>query len=103
MQLVLGDDHEPLRERVNRVLDAGALHILVDLSKVPYIDSAGLGELVRCYTAVSSRGGTLKLKNTSQRTRDLLARTDLETLLLADDNGHEAEGMVELRIAAPPD
>ena len=41
----------------------GNKQLLLNLEGVPYIDSAGLGEIVRTYTTVSRQGGKLKLVN----------------------------------------
>ena len=47
---------------------------------MPYIDSAGLGEIVRTYTTVSRQGGALKLVNLTKRITDLLSITKLLTV-----------------------
>jgi anti-sigma B factor antagonist len=44
------------------------------------VDSAGLGEIVRCYTTVSRKGGRLKLVNLTKKIQDLLAITKLLTV-----------------------
>ena len=54
--------------------------ILLNLADVPYIDSAGLGEIVRTYTTVSRQGGQLKLVNLTNRITDLLSITKLLTV-----------------------
>ena len=68
-----------LREIVHELLDKGAKQILLNLGDVQYIDSSGLGELVRVYTTVRTRGGEMKLVNLSKRVRDLLQMTRLYT------------------------
>ena len=45
---------------------------MLNLADVPYVDSAGLGEIVRTYTTVSRQGGSLKLLNLTKRITDLL-------------------------------
>jgi len=57
---------------------------------VPYIDSAGLGEIVRTYTTVSRQGGALKLVNLTKRITDLLSITKLLTVFEAYDSEPEA-------------
>ena len=54
--------------------------LVVDLSKVPYIDSSGIGELVSAYTAVRSKGGELKLLHLTKKVHDLLQITKLFTV-----------------------
>jgi len=47
---------------------------------VDYIDSDGMGELVRCYSVVRHRGGEMKLVQVNKRVADLLQITRLNTL-----------------------
>jgi anti-sigma B factor antagonist len=61
-----------------------------NLADVPYIDSAGLGEIVRTYTTVSRQGGSLKLLNLTKRITDLLAITKLLTVFETFDTEAEA-------------
>ena len=60
------------------------------LGDVPYIDSAGLGEVVRAYTTVKRHEGMLKLLNLTKRIQDLLAITKLLTVFDTFDNENEA-------------
>ena len=43
------------------ILQQGHKNVLVNLERVSYMDSAGLGELVQAYSTVSKQGGSLKL------------------------------------------
>ena len=54
------------------------------------MDSAGLGEIVRCYTTVSRKGGRLKLINLTKKIQDLLAITKLLTVFETYDAEDEA-------------
>jgi anti-anti-sigma factor len=56
--LRLGDGDELLREMVNSLLADGKTTITLNFADVPYIDSAGLGEIVRCYTPSLERTGS---------------------------------------------
>ena len=67
---------------------------------MPYIDSAGLGEIVRTYTTVSRQGGKLKLLNLTKRIQDLLAITKLLTVFETYDS--EAGRHQELQRLAGP-
>ena len=67
-----------LRDTVQDFLRRGSDQIVLDLSDVDFIDSAGLGELVRSHAAVRSRGGQLKLVNPSANVCDLLKITKLD-------------------------
>jgi anti-sigma B factor antagonist len=79
-KLTMGDGDELLRDKVNSLVQQGLKKIVLNLADVPYIDSAGLGEIVRTYTTVSRQGGSLKLLNLTKRIQDLLSITKLLTV-----------------------
>jgi anti-sigma B factor antagonist len=89
-RLVLGDGDHLLRDKVNSLVQQGHTQMVANLSEVGYIDSAGLGELVRCYTTVARRGGALKLAGLTKRVSDLLAITKLLTVFDSFDTEQEA-------------
>jgi anti-sigma B factor antagonist len=65
-----------LRSEVFRVIDTGAMGILVDASSVSFVDSTGLGVLVGARKAASAAGVAFQLRP-SDRMRHLLTRTGL--------------------------
>ncbi len=89
-KLVLGEGDELLRDKINSLLHQGLKHIVLNLEGVPYIDSAGLGEIVRTYTSVSRQGGKLKLLNLTKRIQDLLSITKLLTVFETFESEAEA-------------
>jgi len=89
-KMTLGEGDELLKDKVNSLLNQGRTKILLNLEEVPYIDSAGLGEIVRTYTTVSRQGGTMKLVNLTKRITDLLAITKLLTVFETYDTEPEA-------------
>ena len=46
-----------LKEAVHRQLDAGRPHLVLDLARVPYVDSCGLGTMVQAYVSAHRAGG----------------------------------------------
>jgi anti-sigma B factor antagonist len=72
------------------MVNQGHKKIVLNLADVPYIDSAGLGEIVRTYTTVSRQGGSLKLLNLTKRITDLLAITKLLTVFETFDAESDA-------------
>jgi anti-sigma B factor antagonist len=89
-KITLGDGDELLRDKINSLVNQGRKQILLNLAGVPYIDSAGLGEIVRTYTTVSRQGGSLKLLNLTKRITDLLSITKLLTVFDTFDSEGEA-------------
>lgn len=79
-KITLNEGDEVLKDKINSLLMQNKKHILLNLADVPYIDSAGLGEIVRTYTTVSRQGGKLKLVNLTKRITDLLMITKLLTV-----------------------
>lgn len=89
-KIVLGEGDVQVKERIKDLLSDGQRRILLNLSEVNYIDSAGLGSLIGSYTTVKRDGGSLKLVNLTKRIQDLLAITKLITVFETFDNEAEA-------------
>ena len=89
-KITLGEGDEALKDKINSLVHQNRKKILLNLEDVPYIDSAGLGEVVRTYTTVSRQGGQLKLVNLTKRITDLLSITKLLTVFEAFDSESEA-------------
>jgi anti-sigma B factor antagonist len=89
-KMTLGEGDEQLKDCINNLLGKGNKQLLLNLEGVPYIDSAGLGEIVRTYTTVSRQGGKLKLVNLTKRITDLLSITKLLTVFETFDSVPEA-------------
>ncbi len=89
-KITLGEGDELLKDKVNSLLNQGHRKVVLNLADVPYIDSAGLGEIVRTYTTVSRQGGNLKLLNLTKRITDLLSITKLLTVFETFDSESDA-------------
>jgi anti-sigma B factor antagonist len=90
-KMTLGEGDELLKDKINSLASQGHKKLVLNLEAVPYIDSAGLGEIVRTYTSISRQGGKLKLLNVSKRIYDLLVITKLVTIF--DSYEDEAEAV----------
>jgi anti-sigma B factor antagonist len=89
-KMTLGEGDELLKDKINSLIHQGQKKLLLNLEGVPYLDSAGLGEIVRTYTTVSRQGGSLKLVNLTKRITDLLSITKLLTVFETFDSEKEA-------------
>jgi anti-sigma B factor antagonist len=87
-----------LRNTIRNFLEHGNNHILLNLEDVDFIDSAGLGELVRTHASIRSRGGELKLVNPSAHVHHLLRITKLDRVF--DILPDEISALGSLRQAA---
>ncbi|HXT72197.1 MAG TPA: STAS domain-containing protein [Vicinamibacterales bacterium] len=89
-KITLGEGDEALKDKINSLIQQDRKKILLNLAEVPYIDSAGLGEIVRTYTTVSRQGGQLKLVYLTKRITDLLSITKLLTVFETFENEPDA-------------
>jgi anti-sigma B factor antagonist len=89
-KLVLGDGDTLLKDKLHSLVNQGRRQFILNLGDVPYMDSAGIGEVVRAHTTVSRAGGSLKLLNVTKRLHDLLVITKLLTVFDTFDDESEA-------------
>ena len=86
----LGEESNQLRTKIKEVLGKGKTGLVLDLSKVSYIDSAGLGTLVAGYTTAHNVGASMKLANLTKKLDQLLHITKLVTVFDVYDSVEEA-------------
>ena len=89
-RITIGEGSIALRSAIRRLLEEGKKKILLNLARVSYIDSSGIGELVSSYTSIGKEGGQLKLLNLTQKLQDLLTITKLLTVFDVYDSEEEA-------------
>jgi len=94
-RITLGEASVVVRDVINDLMDKGDKKILLNLGKVDYIDSSGIGVLVSGFSTVRGQGGELKLVNLSKRIRDLLHITKLYNLFDVKDD--EAASVASFR------
>lgn len=91
-KILLGEGDEVLRHTVRSLIAGGTRKLLLNLADVPHVDSAGLGELVRCHTRMVQAGGSVKLLNLTSRMQDLLSITKLVTVFETFESEDSAVG-----------
>lgn len=96
-QLVMGEGAERLCDKVRSLLQQDRKLLILNLAAVPYIDSAGLGQLVESFATARNQGGALKLVNMTRRLHDLLVITKLSNVF--DSYDTEAAALASF---APP-
>ena len=89
-RLVLADGDAVFRDAVNDLAEHGRLHLIIDLAKVSYIDSAGIGVLVGRYLSLRRRGGDMKLANLTSRSHRVMTITQLLDVFDCFDSVPEA-------------
>ena len=89
-RLTAGEPVLLLRDTMRRFIDDGARNFVLNLGKVSYIDSSGLGELVTTYTSLQNREGSVNLLNLGKKAYDLLQMTKLLTVFDTFDEEEKA-------------
>jgi anti-anti-sigma factor len=89
-KITLGDGDQELGEAVRSALGDGSLKIVIDFSKVSYLDSSGVGELVGCYTSIKNKSGVLRICGMSAKILGLMKMTSLYSVFEVFDTLQEA-------------
>jgi anti-sigma B factor antagonist len=85
-KILLGEGDVQLKRKIDELVEKNETKLLLNLANVPYMDSGGLGEIVRSYTTVKRANGELKLLNATKRISDLLTITKLITVFEIHDD-----------------
>lgn len=89
---MIGDGIDELRGAINSAIKEKESKILLNFNEVPYLDSTGLGEVVRSYTSVKKEGGNVKIVNLTNKVKDLLSVTKLLTVFETFEDEDKAVG-----------
>jgi len=84
-----GEETREIEKAIKEIIEQGPPQIVVDLGRVSYINSSGLGSLVAAHTSCKNREGWLRLARTGKRIKNLFLITKLafvfETFDSVDD------------------
>jgi anti-sigma B factor antagonist len=85
-RFVLGEPVEKFRARLEELMQAGKVHVALDMRNVEYIDSSALGCLVMAHTKITRAGGGMSIFGLNEKGLELLVITKLATVFrLAGD------------------
>ncbi len=79
-----------IQEAIDTLVASGMTKILLNLSKVDFMDSAGVGELVASHRMVERFGGKLKVLSASPKVRSSLSTAKLLPLFEVFEDEAEA-------------
>ena len=85
-----GPDADTFHNLVKETIHDGKKQILVNLAKVNWINSTGLGILIAAYTSIRDAGGEFKLANISDRIESILMVTKLSGIFESFESEDEA-------------
>jgi anti-sigma B factor antagonist len=85
-RLVLGETEKNFRDQIQSLLDAGQREIAVNLAGVNFVDSSGIGSMVRSVATISKSGGKCAFFSPQKLVRQTLKMLRLDNVLnLCDD------------------
>ncbi len=82
---------QPLRDDVNKILEAGHIHVVFDFQQVELITSIGIGILTNLHRKLESKGGSIYLINMASEIRSLLDSTNVLKVLPECNSIEEVE------------
>ena len=85
-----GPDASLLHDKLHEYIEQNKTRVIVDLSKVDWMNSTGLGILISGLTTVRNNNGELKLANLTKKVQSLLVITKLASVFEAYDTLDEA-------------
>lgn len=89
-KITIGEGDVKLRNNIKEQLSEGKKRLVLDLDKVSYMDSSGIGELVGTFTTVKNAGGELKLAKLTSKIKDIMQLTALITVFEVFDSVEDA-------------
>ena len=101
-RIVFGDETALLRQQVFDLLSNGS-NVVLNLSNVSFIDSSGVGELIRMYTHAARDQKKIVLAGLMGRVKDVLQITKLASVFETYDTPIEAAEAVSSRAAGNAD
>lgn len=89
-RITIQEGADQFRDVTRELIRQGRVKLVFDLQNVPYIDSTALGEIIRSYTSVIRKGGSVKLLNVSTHVHQLFVITRLLAIFDLFDSEAEA-------------
>jgi anti-sigma B factor antagonist len=87
-----GPDASLLHDQLHEYIKQGKKKVIIDLSKVDWMNSTGLGILISALTTLKKNQGELKLANVTDKIQSLLTITKLVTVFETYDSVDLAAG-----------
>jgi len=66
---------DDMRETIENLLARGQDRIILDMGRVKFIDSSGLGELIACKKRAEQSGGNIKILHPAAKVQEVLVLT----------------------------
>ena len=93
--MTVAEESNAVADTVRRLVLDGRTRVLLNLAHVPFVDSLGIGDIVRAFTIAQRAGGMLKLCGVNARIRAVLVDTRLSDVI--DSFESEQSGLDSFR------
>jgi len=90
----IGGPEQAFRDQVDRLLESGVMNLAVNLGGVTFLDSSGIGSIVRCHKAVHERGGRLYFFAAPKMVKQTLKMVSLDKVMSLYED--EASALADL-------
>jgi anti-sigma B factor antagonist len=78
-----------LQNRLDSVVGEGVRQVVIDFKEVPFIDSSGVGEVLRLFKRMKDRNGEVVLANPNQKLRELFSMYRFEQFMKISQDANE--------------
>lgn len=85
-----GPDHENFQGEIKKLIAEGSVDILLNMSKVSWVNSTGLGILVSAFHTLKKNGGRLKICEVNDRIDNILNVAQLKMVFETYESCDEA-------------
>jgi anti-anti-sigma factor len=105
-KVTTGEPIVQIKQVTRRLIADGVRRVILNLEKVTYTDSSGMGEIIACYSILREHDGMLKLVQVPPRVMELLRITKLDTVVeifKTEDEGVESFDKDATRVSNPLD
>jgi anti-sigma B factor antagonist len=89
-RITMGEVVEEFRALWTRAVESGATQVLVNLTQVTFLDSSGIGMMIRCHSAITQRGGKVRLIGANATVRQAFKVTRLDNIFEFHDSEQAA-------------
>ena len=83
-RFTLGNRLREMEGLVNSLLEGGVRKLVLDLAHVEFVDSAGLGLIMRTFGEIEQLGGKLRISGANEQVQRLFTITHTGTILALD-------------------
>ncbi len=89
-RLIGGSQSERINQSLENFINQGKKNIVIDLGRVTFMNSSGMGILISSFSKLKNTGGSLKLANVTRKIEGILSNTKLNQIFENYDTVEEA-------------